>query len=319
MRHGTASVVVAVLCVVAAPSVGAQPLVETTDATALPEPGRTEVGGTRWGRYLAVAGGLVEEDGAAVGSSELFLYDLRTEEWSRGPDLPGIRDHAPLVVLGKSLYLVGGYTATLSRPTEEVWKLADKDGEWERVADLNTPRGALAVAVARGHIFAIGGVDGSGVLRSTEIYDPKSDEWTPGPDLATPREHPGAAAVGKRVYAIAGRNPRNLTSVEVLIVTKRGAKGEWNPAPELQFSRGGNGASTAGGLPCTAGGEESAGTIPSIECLIGDEWVHVADLRVPRHGLAVIGEGRRLHVISGGPQPGAFYSTAHEVVRVPRD
>jgi len=39
----------------------------------------------------------------------------------------------------------------------------------------------------------------------------------------------------------------------------------------------------------------------------------VATLRVPRHGLAVVALGTRLHVIGGGPQPGLTVSPAHEV------
>lgn len=289
---------------------------ETRDAPPMPEPARTEVGGTRWGRYIAVGGGLVEVDGSYIATRDLFLYDVRSKTWSRGPDLPGLRDHAPLVALDGHLYLVGGYTATLTTPTNEVWRLDGRQSSWTRVADLGVPRAALAVVAIGGRLLAMGGVDATGVLRSTELYNPRDDEWTPGPDLAIPREHTGAAVVGRRVYAIAGRNPTNLTSVEVLTVTRRGVAGSWVPVTDLTFSRGGNGASIAGGVPCTAGGEEAAGAIAPIECLQGGRWVHVADLRVPRHGLAVVGVGRRLHVISGGPQPGAFYSTTHEVLRV---
>ncbi len=65
-----------------------------------------------------------------------------------------------------------------------------------------------------------------------------------------------------------------------------------------------------------AGGEEPAGTIASVECLVGDRWERVARLAVPRHGLAVAGLDGRLHVIGGGPQPGLFVSPAHEVVSV---
>jgi hypothetical protein len=42
----------------------------------------------------------------------------------------------------------------------------------------------------------------------------------------------------------------------------------------------------------------------------------VATLATPRHGLAVVGLGERLHVVSGGPQPGLFVSGAHEAFRI---
>lgn len=292
-------------------------LVATTDGPPLPGPGRTEVAGARWGSRIAVGGGLEQTpDGGFIATDILDLFDLASQTWSAGPALPGVRDHAALVTLRGSLYLVGGYAATLAAPTAEVWRLDAPDGEWQRVAELSTPRAALSVVAVRGRLFAIGGANDSGVLSTTEVYDPKTGEWSPGPELAIPREHTGATVVGNRVYSIAGRNPLNQTSVETILVGRKGPRGDWKAAAGLQFSRGGNAASTVAGLPCTAGGEEQAGTIAPIECLRDGAWEHVADLRVPRHGLAVVGEGRRLHVISGGPNPGAFYSTTHEVLEL---
>jgi N-acetylneuraminic acid mutarotase len=49
-----------------------------------------------------------------------------------------------------------------------------------------------------------------------------------------------------------------------------------------------------------------------VECLDGDAWKVVAELEVPRHGVAVVADGHRLHVIGGGPQPGLFVSDVHE-------
>jgi hypothetical protein len=55
------------------------------------------------------------------------------------------------------------------------------------------------------------------------------------------------------------------------------------------------------------------GTIAPVECLADGEWRHVADLAVPRHGLAVVGVGRDLRVISGVPEPGLAFGREHEV------
>jgi hypothetical protein len=57
-----------------------------------------------------------------------------------------------------------------------------------------------------------------------------------------------------------------------------------------------------------------AGTIASVECLDGDGWKVVARLGRPRHGLAVMALAGRLHVVSGGEQPGLFVSGAHEAL-----
>jgi len=69
---------------------------------------------------------------------------------------------------------------------------------------------------------------------------------------------------------------------------------------------------------CTGGGEVSGkpDTVPSIECYSRGRWRRVATLQVPRHGLAVVAEGDRVHFVAGGPQPGATFSDAHEVLAV---
>jgi hypothetical protein len=177
-------------------------------------------------------------------------------------------------------------------------------------------RGALATAASHGKLVAIGGVDENGnVLRTTEIFTPGVG-WSPAPSLSIPREHLAAAVGGDKVYAIAGRNSNGATrSVESLIV----GTDQWNSEPRVHDARSGIGASTtASGRMCTGGGEVPGkpDTVPTIECFSRGRWSRVATMQVPRHGLAVVAEGNRVHFVAGGPQPGATYSDAHEVLTV---
>lgn len=287
------------------------PARSTTEGPPIPE-ARTEVAGALWDGKIAVAGGLTPNQS----SDRLDLFDLSSRKWSSGPTLPHTYDHASLAELGDRLYLVGGYLSVLSNPTNEVWSLGPGDRAWTDEPDLSTRRGALVTAAASGKLVAIGGVDGNGtVLNTTEIFTPGSG-WSPGPNLSIPREHLGAAGARDKVYAIAGRNANGATtSVESLVV----GDGEWKDEPALHDERSGIGAATAGsGRICTGGGEVPGrpNTVPSIECLDGGAWQRVASLRVPRHGLAVVAERNRVHFVAGGPQPGASFSDAHEVLAV---
>jgi hypothetical protein len=278
-------------------------------------PGKTEVAGAYWARYdlIAVGGGFVA---SGESTRDLLLFDVEAGQWSRGPDLPGPRDHAALVALDGDLYVVGGFTTGLSGATAEVWRLDAPDGAWVGVAGMGTPRGALGVVAVDGRLLAVGGVDGSGRdLPSTEWYDPASDAWKPGPDLSRSRQHVGVAALRRTVYAVGGRSP-NLDSVERLRFRGGEPDAGWKRAPRLGFSRSGHGAATVDGTVCAAGGEESAGTIAPIECLRRGRWEHVADMEVPRHGLAVVAVEDELHLISGGPEPGFAFSVEHEVLPV---
>jgi signal transduction histidine kinase len=104
-------------------------------------------------------------------------------------------------------------------------------------------------------------------------------------------------------------------SVESLIA----GSDQWNSEPSVHEARSGIGASTtASGRMCTGGGEVPGkpDTVPTIECFSRGRWRRVATMEVPRHGLAVVAEGNRVHFVAGGPQPGATYSDAHEVLTV---
>lgn len=285
---------------------------EQRRAADLPTP-RTEVTGTVWdGRIVAVGG--LDSDGAAL--AVVDLYDPDTDTWEAGPALPVALHHTAVATLGDRVYVVGGYSIQDGAWVAEVavWSLGPGEQAWVEEPPLTIPRGALAVASTGQRLVALGGVDPAGqVLTSTEVLDVGAEAWEPGPELGTAREHLDATAVGDEVYAIAGRAgglDTNHASAEVL----RG--GEWVEEPLLQTSRGGIGAATVDGVPCVVGGEEPAGTIGTIECLVDDAWQVLGELEVPRHGLVVASIDGELHVVGGGPEPGLTISGVHEVIPI---
>jgi hypothetical protein len=295
------------------------PSTAPTSATAQPEPGsapaalplaRTEVAGTTWRGLVAVVGGITA-DGAA--SDQVDFYDPATNRWRSGPRLPLLLHHAGAAAVGDRLYVVGGYSSrrALSQPVARVLSLGPDDDRWREEPSLSAPRGALAVVAVGDRLVAVGGMP-EATLRRTEVLTPGAGEWRPGPDLIEAREHLALAASGGRVYAIGGRVgglESNLRSVESW--NPAGPAG-WRPEPALNDSRGGTAAAEVRGRPCVAGGEEPRGTIASVECLAADRWERVGTLATPRHGLAVVAIGDRLHVIGGGPTPGLSVSDAHE-------
>jgi Galactose oxidase, central domain/Kelch motif len=273
---------------------------------------RTEVAGAFWDGKIAVAGGFDSPDQVV---DRLDLFDVATGTWSVGPPLPHQYDHSSLAELGGRLYIVGGYTGGLSNPTNEVWSLGPGEPAWTLEPDLATRRGALATGSAGGKLVAVGGVDENGdVLSTTEIFTPGTG-WSAGPNLSIPREHLAAAGAGDKVYAIGGRNPGGATrSAESFII----GSDQWNDEGSLHDARSGMGAGTSSGRVCTGGGEVPGRpeTVPSIECYDGGRWRRVANMSVPRHGLAVVAEGNRIHLVAGGPQPGFSFSDAHEVLQL---
>jgi hypothetical protein len=286
-------------------------------ASAAPVPeARTEVGAARLGLNGIVVLGGFRADGSA--SDRVDVYDLPSATWRDGPKLPLALHHAGAAAFGGRVYVAGGFTDAGSE-SAAVWSLGpDADDVWREEPPLGTARGALGLAATTDRLVAFGGVGGGQVLATAEVLIAGAAGWRQLPSMAQPREHTAAAARSGRVYAIAGRVASlesNLVSVES--IDPSAFAPEWRKEPDLQFSRGGTAAASLNAGVCVAGGEEPGGTIPAVECLIDGAWRTVASLAEPRHGLGVVaGDGFNLHVLAGGPQPGLFVSTAHEVLTV---
>lgn len=275
------------------------------DLAPLPEP-RTEVAGTAWDGRIVVGGGLLPDRSA---TARIDLYDPDTDAWERLPDMPRALHHHGYVVVDGELWVVGGYETVDDQwvPTDRVWRLAAPDADWVQGPSLTVPRGGLAVVATGSQVWAIGGVGPDGTHRTTERL--ADGAWAAGPDLAETREHVAAAARGDDVVVIAGRDggmDTNRASTELL--TGDAA----SPGPELAVARGGIAAATLGEVVCVAGGETPEGTVAEVECLEDGSWRVAFELVEPRHGLAVVALGNRLHVIGGGPTPGLSVSGSHE-------
>ena len=282
------------------------------EAAAVPE-ARTEVGAARLGLDALVVLGGFRADGSTT--DRVDVYHLPSATWRDGPPLPAPLHHPGAASFGGRVYVAGGFTRD-GTESKAVWSLGVGEDSWRPEPPLETARGALGLAATDDRLVAFGGVGGGQVLASAEVLVAGSDRWGPLPPMAQSREHTAAAAKDGRVYAIAGRVgslESNLASVES--IDPSAPTPEWRKEPDLGFSRGGTAAAALDGGVCVAGGEEPRGTIPSVECLLDGGWRRVADLAEPRHGLGVVaGDGRSLHVLAGGPEPGLFVSTSHEVL-----
>lgn len=284
-------------------------------AVAAPVPeARTEVGAARLGDTIVVLGGF-RADGSAT--DRVDVHELETDEWRDGPPLPTPLHHPGATSFGGRLFVAGGFTDA-GTESAAVWSLGPTDTAWREEPALLTARGALGLAAAGDRLVAFGGTGAGQVLATVEVLVSGADAWRTAPPMSQPREHTAAAAVDGRVYAIAGRVASlesNLVSVES--IDPGAFAPEWRKEPDLLEARGGVAAAAVEGVVCVVGGEEPGGTIGSVECLIEGGWRTVTHLAEPRHGLGVVADDDgALRVLAGGPQPGLFVSTTHEVLRL---
>jgi hypothetical protein len=267
---------------------------------------RTEVAGAAVRGEIYIVGGYLAN---GQSSARVDVYSPARRRWRRAPDLPVAVNHSMAAGYRGRLYVVGGHS---DRGTlRDAYVLTR--GRWRTLPRMPAARGASGVAIAGGRLYVVGGVRTPGALaQAAYALDLRRHRWStlPGP---TPREHLAAAALGGRVYAVAGRLggiDTNQATVESLAAGTR----RWTRVAPVPEARGGTAAAAAAGRLVSVGSESPAGT--SALAFAFDpgarRWERLPDLPTPRHGLAAVAIGSRVYVIAGGPRPGLFVSGANE-------
>jgi hypothetical protein len=278
---------------------------------------RTEVAAARVGRHIYVVGGFEERSGATTGAVE--RYDIRSDSWRRVASMPLGLNHPTAVARRGRVYVHGGYRGRrdLSSATAALLEYDPRRDRWRRLPDAPTPRAAHALAVIGDRLYAAGGANAGGSLRSMEIYDFRSRRWRRGPGFpGPPRDHTTGIASGGRFYVLAGREGGNNYTVAERYDPRRR---RWERLPDMRKARGGiASARLRDGRIVVCGGEEGAGTIREVELFNPHtrRWRRLADMRTPRHGLGGASLGNRVYALEGGPRPGFHFSDAIEFLDV---
>ncbi len=160
---------------------------------------------------LQQIGGKLYAAGGANGFNRqlrsLWIYDLSSRAWRRGPRMRVGRNHVASAVLDRKLYVVGGRPGPEAGNLRVVERFNPASGRWRTLAPLTTPTSGAAAAVAHGQVVVFGGEkqDGSGeTVSATQDYNPSTDTWTELADMLTPRHGLGGASYGNRVFALEG-------------------------------------------------------------------------------------------------------------------
>lgn len=167
-------------------------------------------------RFIYLAGGYTVND---AGTKQVFglktvrRYDTVTGQWSLMTDLPFHRGAGTMVLLGRTLYFLGGVDNNNRVDRREVFTLdLDTPGAtWQTRAPLPEANNHFSAVVVDGKIYVMGGQTGqdeTAVFKSTCYrYDPATNQWSAIASLPnTPRSHTWASTVvhqGK-VYMMGG-------------------------------------------------------------------------------------------------------------------
>ena len=294
--------------------------------TAAPAPTmRTEVATVTLNEKIYLVGGF-EQPGLGnmlnLGiTPSLEEYDPSTDRWTSRAPMPVGLHHAGIGAVGGKLYVIGGYKQSgfsVWHPVATVYAYDPATNAWGERAPMPTPRGALAVTEHDGKLYAIGGYDRKANSAAVEVYDPERNTWAERAPLPTPRDHLAAASVSGKVYAIGGRlngdYGRNLSVTEVYDpVSDRWSRGAIFRLPQW------NHRVCGWGLVLCVWRRRKESTFRENEAYdpARDAWQAMAPMRTGRHGLGLAVVHGRIHVISGGPTPGASFSNLNEVFTPP--
>lgn len=162
-------------------------------------------------------------------------FDPETRTWTELPAMPQARSTHDSAIVGRSLYVVGGWTMNGESEESEfldtaiVLDLDHPESGW-RTFEQPFQRRALAVAEHQGKLYALGGLIGGGLTvdRRVDVYDPAANAWTQGPELPRANRNEG---FGSSAFSVHGRLYQSGMSGRVFRLSESGdsweAIGSW--------------------------------------------------------------------------------------------
>jgi len=167
-----------------------------------------------YGGFIYRVGGMAARNAPGEKSdlhsrASVARYDIGRGVWEEHVAMPEARSSHDAVVLGRTLYVAGGWTLA-GATSKAVWRdtllaldLGGADPRWREIPQPFRRR-ALAVAGAGDRLYCMGGMDAEGnTSLAVDVYDARTGEWSKGPELPPgPMKGFGASAIaqGGRVY-----------------------------------------------------------------------------------------------------------------------
>jgi uncharacterized GH25 family protein len=196
-------------------------------------------------------------------------YDPATKKWSDLPDMPAGRSSHDAVVVGDTIYVVGGWKmrGTGTKPewhdTALILDLAAKALKWESIKQPFRRR-ALTAAAHEGKVYVIAGMTDENELElGVDIYDPAKGNWTAGkavPGVIGNGFTPASAVAGGRLYV-------STADGKVWRLTEKGDA--WDEVGTMQRPRFVHRMVAAGdNLLLAVGGASRAGNVDLTEAIV---------------------------------------------------
>jgi len=137
--------------------------------------------------------------------ADVYIYDLKTRNWSKGPSLPSPRGAGGVAVGDEAIWYVGGINAD-KRIDASFFRLDLKTMLWERRAAMPTARDHLRLEFVDQALYAISGREDDlrHNLRVVEKYDLSTDLWSRAAPIPIGRGGFGSAVYSGKIYVFGG-------------------------------------------------------------------------------------------------------------------
>ena len=254
-------------------------------------------------------------------NTDLQIYNMRADKWwcLKWSSMNHCNErwaYHGMVELDKKIYLFGGYNGHVHVKMMACFDLIS--GQWSPdKPSMNSRRCYLSATKCGGKIYACGGARSVPLptgavdterLRSAEVYDPKSNQWSTLPPMKRVRSDASAISFEGKVYIMGGFDGTEiLSSIEIYDP----ATNEWTYGPSMLSRRSGLKAIVCGGLIYAIGGYDGNDRLSSVERLnphrLLPGWQQVAPMLSQRSNFAIASLEDKIQVI-GGYRPGGVFA-----------
>jgi len=234
----------------------------------------------------ALAGKIYVVGGLAGRANANEIYDVGTNTWSFGANLPVDTDHPWSATLEGLVYVGGGRT-------NRVFAYDPATNVWTEVASSTFVHGGTpAAGIIDSRIYVAGGSGGGMAGNELEVYDPATNRWATLAQMGCARNHTAGGVIGGKLY-VAGGRPGNQSCLEVFDP----ATGTWTRKASMPTGRSGIAGAVVANCFYVFGGEgngaDSNGIFHQVEAYdpAADAWTQLPPMQTGRHGIyaAVIG------------------------------
>ena len=208
-----------------------------------------------------------------------------------------MRPARPLVLLVAATVILVGCS---EEPRPSAVPVSPESG-WTRRMPAPVALTEVAVATIDGQIWMAGGLDAAGAATSAVfVFDPRTDTWSPMPELPEPIHHSALVSDGSGLWIVGGFDAAGQPTAAV----RRLQGNNWRDDVALPSPRGAGAAAWDGTRIVYAGGVGPGGVVSDVLALEGGAWVRLGNMAEGREHLAATSDGAGGIYILGGRQGG---------------